>query len=85
MRIIFTTLILFFGSMSLGWTEQTTPSSTMNVIDVGNKTCPVSGDKVSAKAAYIYQGKLYHCCCMGCVKKFQKDPEKFIAKMEKKN
>ena len=52
-------------------------------IDTGNQICPVSGDKVSPKATYVHEGKKYSFCCAGCIKKFKKDPEKYIAEMEK--
>ena len=44
--------------------------------------CPVSGDEASEKASYTYEGKEYHFCCKKCIKKFQKDPQKYIAAME---
>lgn len=28
---------------------------------------------------YEYQGKTYYFCCQGCLKRFQKDPEKYLA------
>ena len=52
------------------------------VVEVGNKYCPVSGDKVSGKHFVDYQGKRYGLCCEMCKKKFLKNPEKFIAEMK---
>ena len=55
-------------------------------VEVGNKICPVGGDKVLApgeKSAmgevvkYEYNGKIYNFCCAMCVKDFKKDPEKY--------
>lgn len=44
------------------------------------QTCPVSGDQVkSNKFALNYQGKDYRFCCKGCVRKFNKNPSKYIA------
>ena len=54
--------------------------------NVGNKICPVSGDKIPApgeKGAmgeavkYEYNGKIYNLCCKMCVKDFKKNPEKY--------
>ncbi len=55
--------------------------------EVGNKICPVSGDKVPApgeKGAmgdkpvkYEYNGKIYNLCCPMCIKDFKKNPEKY--------
>lgn len=51
------------------------------VVDVGNKYCPVSGDKVSGQHFVEHDGKRYGLCCKMCADKFLKHPEKFIAKM----
>ena len=63
--------------------EQVAPASSSGAVDAGNTICPVSGDEVSSKASYVYQGKEYHFCCPECIKKFKKDPEKYISEMEK--
>jgi len=47
---------------------------------VGNKFCPVSGEKVGqmGKVETIeYNGKIYNLCCAMCAKDFNKDPEKY--------
>ena len=55
-------------------------------IEVGNKICPVSGDKILASGEkgamgetvkYEYNGKIYNLCCEMCVKDFKKNPEKY--------
>jgi YHS domain-containing protein len=51
-----------------------------NLVNVGNKLCPVSGESVEGMGGavpYEYQGKLYNMCCKMCSKDFEKDPEKF--------
>ena len=62
-------------------------------VEVGNKICPVSGDKVPAPGEkgtmgaepvkYEYNGKIYNLCCPMCVKDFKKDPEKYSAIADK--
>ena len=61
-------------------------SKSTKAIEVGNKICPVSGDKITApgeKGAmgeaikYEYNGKIYNLCCKMCVKDFKKNPEKY--------
>ena len=61
-------------------------SKSAPAVEVGNKICPVSGDKISApgeKGAmgeavkYEYNGKIYNLCCKMCVKDFKKYPEKY--------
>jgi YHS domain-containing protein len=52
--------------------------------NVGNKICPVSGEKINEKmkATYEYKGKIYNFCCAMCIDEFKKDPEKYIKKVE---
>jgi YHS domain-containing protein len=53
-------------------------------VDVGNKICPVTGEKIGeeTKAAYEYNGKVYNFCCPMCISSFKKNPEKYIKKIE---
>ena len=72
------------GSMMSDQKETTTASKA---VEVGNKICPVSGDKVPVpgeKGAmgdklvkYEYNGKIYNLCCPMCIKDFKKNPEKY--------
>jgi YHS domain-containing protein len=77
--------LLLFSAVSLGQAEEKTLSQrgAMEVVEIGNKICPISGDKVSPKAFYVYQGKKYNFCCAACIKKFKKNPEKYVAETEK--
>ncbi len=54
---------------------------------VGNKKCPVSGDEVGGGMGpgrtVIYKGQAVQLCCGSCVKKFAKDPEKYLSMAEK--
>lgn len=54
------------------------------VVDIGNKICPVSGEKIDeeTKITYEYEGKIYNFCCAGCIDEFKKDPEKYIKKVD---
>lgn len=53
-------------------------------VNVGNKICPVSGEKIDEKlkADYEYQGKVYNLCCSACTEEFKKDPQKYIKKVD---
>jgi len=55
--------------------------------NVGNKICPVTGEKINekTKVTYEYQGKIYNFCCAGCPDVFKKDPQKYIKKVEAEN
>lgn len=50
---------------------------------MGNKICPVSGEKIEEKlkATYEYDGKVYNFCCISCIEEFKKDPGKYIEKV----
>lgn len=50
---------------------------------VGNKRCPVSGEKLGGMGApvpVIYKGELVELCCAGCLKDFENDPAGMLAK-----
>jgi hypothetical protein len=52
---------------------------------VGNKMCPVSDEAIGGMGpgkTVIYQGKAVQLCCGSCVKKFAKDPAKYLAAAE---
>ncbi len=55
--------------------------------DVGNKICPVMGEKINekTKATYEYKGKVYNFCCPECIDAFKKNPEKYIKKIGEEN
>ena len=48
--------------------------------EVGNRVCPVSGDKIKAgeEVKFEYEGKIYNFCCKMCIKDFKKNPQKYI-------
>ncbi len=50
------------------------------------KTCPVSDEKLGAMGdafVFTYQDREIKLCCKDCKKDFDKDPKKFIKKIEK--
>ena len=69
----------------MGHEEETEANS--KAVEVGNKICPVSGDKIPAPGEkgtmgdepvkYEYNGKIYNLCCEMCIKDFKKNPEKY--------
>ena len=64
-----------------------TEEEVKTLSNVGNKICPVSGDKIPTPGEkgdmgdepvkYEYNGKIYNLCCKMCVKDFKKNPEKY--------
>ena len=46
-------------------------------------TCVVLGKKLDANAVdYIYQNRLVRLCCKDCIAAFEKDPAKYLAKID---
>ncbi len=46
-----------------------------------NIVCPVSTEEADPNITYTYEGKTYAVCCNSCLKKFKKDPEKYISRL----
>jgi YHS domain-containing protein len=48
-------------------------------------TCPVSGDRIGGDMGkpyvFVYKGQEVKLCCSMCKKDFDKDPEKYLAKI----
>lgn len=76
--VVLTLILLISGNLLATETGE-------KAVIVGNKTCPVSGEKIEEGSAvtYEYKGKVYNFCCEVCVEEFKKDPERYIEKMEK--
>lgn len=48
-------------------------------------TCVVMGGKLGEHGAaydYVYKGRLVRFCCKGCVATFEKDPAKYLGKID---
>ena len=50
--------------------------------ETNQTTCPVLGSPINKKVYVDYKGKRVYFCCPPCISKFNKDPEKYIKKME---
>jgi len=48
-----------------------------------NAKCPVSDDDADATLTKEYKGRTIAFCCEECIKDFDKDPKKYVAKLEK--
>lgn len=65
--------------------ESMNMGGVLSTVMVGNKICPVSGDKIGEMGSavqYQYNGKIYNFCCEDCVREFKKDTEKYIKIIE---
>jgi YHS domain-containing protein len=67
------------GACGTGEKSAAAAPAQTKAIDVGNKVCPVMGEKIDAKSKVTqeYNGKNYNLCCPKCVSEFQKDPKKY--------
>jgi YHS domain-containing protein len=81
-------LVAFLAVGVIGWqavvnaADETTATAPAKAAQVGNKFCPVSGEKIENKPGMEtvqmeHNGKLYNLCCSMCVKDFKKDPAKY--------
>jgi YHS domain-containing protein len=59
------------------------PKATASVVtEVEQTTCPVlDGNKIDKNVFVEYKGKKVYFCCAACKSVFEKDPEKYIAKL----
>ena len=46
------------------------------------KTCFVSGDKLDDPVDALYGDRLLRFCCKGCLRSFNKNPSKYLPKLE---
>jgi YHS domain-containing protein len=47
-----------------------------------NTKCPVSGEDIDPSKTIVYKGQTIAFCCPDCEKAFNKDPEKYMAKLK---
>jgi YHS domain-containing protein len=79
-----TTLIMgiIFLAINLAFAQQTplVTQTTAQSVEVSNKICPVSGNKVGEMGPpikYEYNGKVYNLCCPMCIRSFKNNPKKY--------
>lgn len=64
------------GLLALGW-------SMPGIGHAESQTkCPVLNGKIDEKVFVDYQGKRIYFCCIGCIEEFNKDPQKYLKKMD---
>jgi len=61
--------------------QNSNDETTIDSTKAFNTICPVSTEEVDPEVTYMYKGKTYALCCNNCLKKFKKDPEKYISKL----
>jgi YHS domain-containing protein len=93
LKILLTTafLMIFLFSTGLAQEEKKLKKDEQVVkvedkVGLGDETpvntiCPVSGEDIDGNIFSTYEGKTYALCCKSCLKKFEKDPEKYIERL----
>lgn len=51
-------------------------------LDKIQTACPISGEEIDKKMFADYNGKRVYFCCAACVQSFNKEPDKYIKKLE---
>ena len=74
--VVLTTLITTLFAVDPVVAEENIPGKNVQT------TCPVMGGAVNQSLYADYEGKRVYFCCEGCVPEFQKDPAKYINKLE---
>jgi YHS domain-containing protein len=96
-KVLFLSLFSFLfaefaaAGISTGIAKEKTSSAQVSqkqadpkIVDVNNKFCPITGNKVSGKDFVVYKGKRYALCCPACKAPFEKNPEKYIKIIQEK-
>jgi YHS domain-containing protein len=72
-------MVSFFATTALGADGASQGSS------YPLETCVVSGEKLGSMGksfVHNYQGREVQFCCKACLKEFNKDPQKFLKKLD---
>ena len=77
---------LLVGLMVLGGCKKSEPaappeSEEVASAEIEQTTCPVMKGAINKNLFTEYKGKKGYFCCAGCKGKFEKEPEKYIAKL----
>ena len=75
------TLVLILAGSSLYAAE---PAAKAKPFPESIKTCLISGEKLGAMGkpyVFVYEGQEVKLCCKNCLKDFNKEPAKHIAKI----
>jgi len=80
-------ILLLIGLVALtGCKKKTEPAASRETeevaADITRQTiCPVMEGAINKNIFTEYKGKKVYFCCPGCKEKFEKEPEKYLAKL----
>jgi YHS domain-containing protein len=89
MNLVVAIAILFLiGGCKESKPETTVPTSpaekateVVAAASVEQTVCPVMGGAIDKELFVEYKGKKVYFCCPGCEPEFEKNPEKYLAKL----
>ena len=50
--------------------------------EISQKICPVMGNPIDPEVSIEHKGRKVYFCCKPCIEKFEKEPAKYLAKLE---
>ena len=78
MRTTLVSIWIMFGVLSAQAAERPPKAYPLD-------TCIVSGGKLGSMGdpvSYVYNGQELQFCCSGCISRFEKNPEKYMEKLD---
>ena len=85
MKTLKTLMAIALAVTGLAFTAKADTSTNAPVKPDKLATCPVSGEKLDSMGkpyVFTYQGQEVKLCCSGCKKDFDKDPAKYLKKIQ---
>jgi YHS domain-containing protein len=82
--------LLFVGVIVLVGCKKSEPAAPAETKEAASAVteqtiCPVMGNKIDKNIFTEYKGKRVYFCCASCKGEFEKDPEKYVAKLPQFN
>ena len=72
--------------INLGWEakklQEKKDDKQAKVAEPVNKKCPISGKPIDKAQVFVFKDQAIAFCCANCKSKFEKEPQKFVAKVD---
>jgi len=85
LTLLLAVLVLISGSAPSSYAQKEVKTQKTVKVEkkkIWNTVCPIMGDEVDPKVQTVeYRGKTIGFCCKSCIKKFKKDPEKAMKRL----
>ena len=62
--------------------EAATGAPSAGEAEIAQKLCPIMGGAIDKNIYVDYEGRRIYFCCQACVDTFQKDPKKYLDKLD---